>query len=72
MLINLWVTGNKSLHFLIIFNNVTKVIYRDGANNGFHEAIGELMSMSVATTKHLHTIGLLDSNEDDPGKVTYR
>lgn len=40
---------------------------RDGANDGFHEAIGELMSMSVATTKHLHSVGLLEALEDDPG-----
>ncbi|KAI9552326.1 hypothetical protein GHT06_022691 [Daphnia sinensis] len=40
--------------------------YRDGANDGFHEAIGELMSMSVATTKHLQSVGLLDVIEDDP------
>ena len=40
----------------------------DGANDGFHEAIGELMSMSVATTKHLTTVGLLNVPDDDPGK----
>lgn len=40
---------------------------RDGANDGFHEAIGELMSMSVATAKHLQSIGLLEQIEDDPG-----
>jgi hypothetical protein len=40
---------------------------RDGANDGFHEAIGELMSMSVATTKHLQSVGLLEALEDDPG-----
>lgn len=33
--------------------------YRDGANDGFHEAIGELMSMSMSTPKHLAEIGLL-------------
>lgn len=39
---------------------------RDGANDGFHEAIGELMSMSVATTKHLQSVGLMEVIEDDP------
>lgn len=42
---------------------------RDGANDGFHEAIGELMSMSVATTKHLQSVGLMEVIEDDPGKI---
>ena len=37
-----------------------------GANDGFHEAVGELMAMSFATTKHLNTIGLLNV-PDDPG-----
>ena len=30
------------------------VVYRDGANDGFHEAIGELMAMAAATPSHLH------------------
>ncbi|KAM9832332.1 angiotensin-converting enzyme [Neosynchiropus ocellatus] len=43
--------------------------FRRGANPGFHEAIGDVLSLSVSTPKHLHTIGLLDSatsnNESD-------
>ncbi|XP_069183184.1 angiotensin-converting enzyme-like [Procambarus clarkii] len=34
--------------------------YRGGANDGFHEAIGELMSMSMSTRKHLAKVGLLE------------
>ncbi|XP_060842211.1 angiotensin-converting enzyme-like isoform X3 [Rhopalosiphum padi] len=34
-------------------------IYRDGANEGFHEAIGDTIALSVSTPKHLHKIGLL-------------
>ncbi|CAG7729070.1 unnamed protein product, partial [Allacma fusca] len=34
-------------------------IFRDGANPGFHEAIGDLMALSVQTPHHLHGIGLL-------------
>ncbi len=34
-------------------------VYRDGANSGFHEAVGELMSMAAATPSHLHKIGLM-------------
>nr|CAH0112907.1 unnamed protein product [Daphnia galeata] len=38
--------------------------YRAGANDGFHEAVGELMSMSFSTTKHLNTLGLLNVPDD--------
>ena len=31
---------------------------RSGANDGFHEAIGELMSMSMSTPQHLEKVGL--------------
>jgi len=34
-------------------------VYRDGANDGFHEAIGELMAMAGATPSHLYSIGLM-------------
>ncbi|XP_056432698.1 angiotensin-converting enzyme [Gadus chalcogrammus] len=40
--------------------------YRRGANPGFHEAIGDVLSLSVSTPKHLHKIGLLDKVTDDP------
>ena len=56
-------------------------VYRDGANNGFHEAIGpisnllltflfpvfsgELMGLFSATPSHLYKLGLLDSLEED-------
>ncbi|XP_042370319.1 angiotensin-converting enzyme-like [Plectropomus leopardus] len=39
--------------------------YRDGANPGFHEAIGDVLSLSVSTPKHLQTIHLLDSVTND-------
>lgn len=32
---------------------------------GFHEAVGDVMALSVSTTKHLKKIGLLDSEEPD-------
>nr|XP_057944737.1 angiotensin-converting enzyme 2 [Doryrhamphus excisus] len=37
-------------------------LLRDGANEGFHEAVGEIMSLSAATPKHLKSLGLLSSN----------
>ncbi|KAK9880161.1 hypothetical protein WA026_010032 [Henosepilachna vigintioctopunctata] len=41
------------------------LIYRDGANPGFHEAIGDTIALSVNTPKHLHKIGLLNEYKDD-------
>ena len=42
-------------------------LLRNGANEGFHEAVGEIMSLSVATPKHLKVLGLLppDFHEDN-------
>lgn len=42
------------------------VKFRDGANPGFHEAIGDTMSLSVNTPEHLKLIGLLPDFSDDP------
>lgn len=44
-------------------------VHREGANDGFHEAVGELMSMVVSTPKHLHAIGLLDELPTDNSKL---
>lgn len=44
------------------------VSFRGGANPGFHEAIGDVLSLSVSTPKHLHTIGLLDQLTEDAGR----
>lgn len=37
-------------------------LLRDGANEGFHEAVGEIMSLSAATPSHLQSLGLLPSD----------
>ncbi|XP_019379146.1 PREDICTED: angiotensin-converting enzyme isoform X3 [Gavialis gangeticus] len=41
------------------------ISFRDGANPGFHEAIGDVMALSVSTPKHLHSINLLPQVEDN-------
>ncbi|NXX73935.1 ACE enzyme, partial [Urocolius indicus] len=41
------------------------VSFRDGANPGFHEAVGDVMALSVSTPKHLHSINLLDQVTDN-------
>ncbi|XP_019640619.1 PREDICTED: angiotensin-converting enzyme-like [Branchiostoma belcheri] len=35
------------------------MLYRDGANPGFHEAVGDTVSLSAMTPAHLRTVGLL-------------
>lgn len=40
---------------------------RQGANPGFHEAIGDVLALSVSTPAHLHKIGLLDHVVNDTG-----
>ncbi|XP_073969369.1 angiotensin-converting enzyme-like [Rhodnius prolixus] len=44
-------------------------VYKEGANSGFHEAIGDVISLSVQTTKHLKEIGLLESDVVDKEQV---
>ncbi|KAK9731649.1 Angiotensin-converting enzyme [Popillia japonica] len=41
------------------------VAYREGANSGFHEAVGDVISLSVSTPKHLQKIGLLNQTNLD-------
>ncbi|XP_070532224.1 angiotensin-converting enzyme 2-like [Ptychodera flava] len=41
------------------------VLFRGGANEGFHEAVGELISLSAATPTHLYDVNLLDTLSDD-------
>nr|XP_020043995.1 angiotensin-converting enzyme isoform X2 [Castor canadensis] len=41
------------------------VAFREGANPGFHEAIGDVLALSVSTPKHLHSLNLLSSEGGD-------
>lgn len=43
------------------------VSLRQGANPGFHEAIGDVLALSVSTPVHLNKIGLLDEVINDTG-----
>ncbi len=47
------------------------VVYRGGANPGFHEAVGDVLALSVSTPQHLYDIGLLDEVVDDPGIIMF-
>ena len=43
------------------------ISFRGGANIAFHEAVGEVMTLSVGTPKHLFDVGLLEENLEDEG-----
>lgn len=40
------------------------LIYRSGANPGFHEAVGDTIALAVSTPQHLKTVGLLETYAD--------
>ncbi|KAA8595870.1 hypothetical protein FQN60_011161 [Etheostoma spectabile] len=44
--------------YQMAYRNLSYLL-RDGANEGFHEAVGEIMSLSAATPKHLQSLNLL-------------
>ncbi|NXT52633.1 ACE2 enzyme, partial [Pluvianellus socialis] len=48
-------------------------LLRGGANEGFHEAVGEIMSLSAATPRHLKSLGLLEPNfqEDEETEINF-
>ncbi|CAL1537547.1 unnamed protein product [Lymnaea stagnalis] len=41
------------------------VSFRNGANPGFHEAVGDVISLSVQTQEHMHAIGLIPNVSND-------
>jgi len=51
------------------------LIFREGANPGFHEAVGDVMALSVATPGNLHRLGLLEADDltkfDDETDINY-
>uniref|UniRef100_A0A1L8DR16 Angiotensin-converting enzyme n=1 Tax=Nyssomyia neivai TaxID=330878 RepID=A0A1L8DR16_9DIPT len=45
-------------------------VYREGANPGFHEAVGDVLSLSVSSPKHLEKVGLLkDFKFDEESQI---
>ncbi|XP_009887332.1 PREDICTED: angiotensin-converting enzyme 2 isoform X2 [Charadrius vociferus] len=48
-------------------------LLRGGANEGFHEAVGEIMSLSAATPEHLKSLGLLEPTfqEDEETEINF-
>uniref|UniRef100_A0A8C7T7S3 Angiotensin-converting enzyme n=1 Tax=Oncorhynchus mykiss TaxID=8022 RepID=A0A8C7T7S3_ONCMY len=58
--------------YQMAYRNLSYLL-RDGANEGFHEAVGEIMSLSAATPKHLKALGLLpgDFVEDKETEINF-
>jgi peptidyl-dipeptidase A len=51
------------INYFILYKNLP-IAFRSGANPGFHEAVGDLIALSVSTPKHLQKIGFLDDYKD--------
>lgn len=47
--------------YQMAYRNLSYLL-RDGANEGFHEAVGEIMSLSAATPSHLKALELLPAD----------
>ena len=64
--INHLITVHHEMGHIQYFMNyvIQDPIYREGANPGFHEAIGDLIALAVATPDHLTKVGLLDPLTD--------
>ncbi len=45
--------------FVLIYNN--SALYYNSICAGFHEAIGDVLSLSVATPKHMQAIGFMNA-----------
>ncbi|XP_041797901.1 angiotensin-converting enzyme 2 [Chelmon rostratus] len=58
--------------YQMAYRNLSYLL-RDGANEGFHEAVGEIMSLSAATPKHLQGLGLLplDFTDDNETEINF-
>lgn len=50
-------------YFLQYKNQPT--IFKEGANPGFHEAVGDLISLSVSSIQHRKKMGLIESDKVD-------
>lgn len=50
------------IEYFMAYKNQPEV-YRNGANCGFHEAIGDTIALSVMTRKHLKAIKLIPNKE---------
>ena len=52
------------------YNLKQDFLYRNSANDGFHEAIGDTIALSI-TPKYLKEIGLIDEEPDESGDLPF-
>lgn len=50
--------------------NQLSFLYRDSANDGFHEAVGDTIALSI-TPEYLQDIGLLEAAPDNAGDIPF-
>jgi peptidyl-dipeptidase A len=55
------------VYYYLMYNPLPP-LFQSGAHDGFHEAIGDTVTLSM-TPLHLHTIGLVPEQESDPKAV---
>ncbi|KAG8040987.1 hypothetical protein G9C98_001975 [Cotesia typhae] len=53
------------IQYFLHYSNLPRE-FRDGANPGFHEAVGEAVALSVGSPRHLQTLGLANKYIDEP------
>ncbi|XP_066994764.2 angiotensin-converting enzyme [Anabrus simplex] len=59
------------LQYFLQYRGQPKV-FRDGANPGFHEAVGDAVGLSIGTPQHLQTLNLVQRSVDDlPHNINY-
>jgi len=47
------------------------VIFQDGANDGFHEAVGDFIGLSSVTPAYLHKLGLIDNVPGEEADIPF-
>ncbi|XP_017475074.1 PREDICTED: angiotensin-converting enzyme-like [Rhagoletis zephyria] len=52
------------IQYFLQYRHLPKV-FRNGANPAFHQAIGDAVTLSISTSKHFQTIGLLQRSVDE-------
>lgn len=52
------------VQYYMLYKN-QPVVFREGANPGFHEAVGDTIALSVSSPKHLRRVGLSTGDAED-------
>lgn len=57
------------VYYFLLYKDLPSV-YREGANPGFHEAVGDVFALSASTPKHLEKLNLLKNYvHDEEAKI---